>query len=79
MTTLTPELVFFQSDRPSSLLKRFVTIDEIAALVTYVASELSSATNGAPLRADGGAVRAILQAAVAKRKSAVDTRHAELQ
>jgi len=51
---------FFQFARPSSLLKRFATIDEIAALVTYVASELSSVTNGAPLRADGGIVRAIL-------------------
>ena len=51
---------FFQFARSSSLLKRFATIDEIAALVTYVASELSSATNGAPLRADGGVARAIL-------------------
>jgi hypothetical protein len=53
-------LEFFQFARPSSLLKRFATIDEIAALATCVASELASATNGAPLRADGGAVRAIL-------------------
>src|SRR5216683_2826846 len=51
---------FFRFARPSSLLKRFATIDEVAALVTYVASELSSATNGAALRADGGVVRAIL-------------------
>lgn len=46
--------------RPSSLLKRFATVDEVAAMVTYVASELSSATNGAALRVDGGVVRAIL-------------------
>jgi NAD(P)-dependent dehydrogenase (short-subunit alcohol dehydrogenase family) len=51
---------FFQFARPSSLLKRFATVDEVAALVTYLASELSSATNGAPMRADGGVVRAIL-------------------
>lgn len=51
---------FFKFTRPSSLLKRFATVDEVAALVTYVASELSSATNGAALRADGGVVRAIL-------------------
>jgi len=51
---------FFRFARPSSLLKRFATIDEVGALVTYVASELSSATNGAALRADGGVVRAIL-------------------
>jgi NAD(P)-dependent dehydrogenase (short-subunit alcohol dehydrogenase family) len=51
---------FFKSVRPSSLLKRFATVDEVAAFVTYLASELSSATNGAALRADGGVVRAIL-------------------
>lgn len=51
---------FFKEARPSSLLKRFATTDEVAALVTYVASELSSATNGAALRVDGGVVRAIL-------------------
>jgi NAD(P)-dependent dehydrogenase (short-subunit alcohol dehydrogenase family) len=54
------EKEFFEHVRPSSLLKRFTTTDEVAALVTYVASELSSATNGAALRADGGVVRAIL-------------------
>ena len=54
------EKEFFESARPSSLLKRFATVDEIAAMATYVASELSSATNGAALRADGGVVRAIL-------------------
>lgn len=54
------EKEFFEYVRPSSLLKRFATVDEVAALVTYVASELSSATNGAALRVDGGVVRAIL-------------------
>jgi NAD(P)-dependent dehydrogenase (short-subunit alcohol dehydrogenase family) len=54
------EKEFFEHVRPSSLLKRFATVDEVAALVTYVASELSSATNGAALRVDGGVVRAIL-------------------
>jgi enoyl-[acyl-carrier-protein] reductase (NADH) len=51
---------FFEHVRPSSLLKRFATIDEVAAMATYVASELSSATNGAALRVDGGVVKAIL-------------------
>lgn len=51
---------FFKFARPSSLLKRFANVDEVASLVAYVASELSSATNGAALRADGGVVRAIL-------------------
>ncbi len=54
------EKEFFEHVRPSSLLKRFATVDEVAAMATYLASELSSATNGAALRADGGVVRAIL-------------------
>lgn len=52
------EKEFFKSVRPSSLLKRFATTDEVANLVAYVCSELSSATNGAALRVDGGVVRA---------------------
>jgi len=51
---------FFEHARPSSLLKRFATVDEVAAMATYVAGQLSSATNGAALRVDGGVVRAIL-------------------
>jgi len=54
------EREFFLTARPSSLLRRFATTDEVASMVTYVASELSSATNGAALRADGGVVKAIL-------------------
>jgi NAD(P)-dependent dehydrogenase (short-subunit alcohol dehydrogenase family) len=54
------EKEFFDHARPSSLLKRFATVDEVAAMVTYMASELSSATNGAALRVDGGVVKAIL-------------------
>ncbi|MGA2456438.1 MAG: SDR family oxidoreductase [Terriglobales bacterium] len=54
------EKEFFEHVRPSSLLKRFATVDEVAAMATYVASELSSATNGAALRVDGGVVMAIL-------------------
>jgi NAD(P)-dependent dehydrogenase (short-subunit alcohol dehydrogenase family) len=51
------EKEFFEKIRPTSLLKRFATTDEVAALVTYVASPLSSATNGAALRVDGGVIR----------------------
>jgi NAD(P)-dependent dehydrogenase (short-subunit alcohol dehydrogenase family) len=51
---------FFRTMRPSSLLKRFAKPDEVAALVAFVCSPLSSATNGAALRADGGVVRSIL-------------------
>jgi NAD(P)-dependent dehydrogenase (short-subunit alcohol dehydrogenase family) len=54
------EKEFFAKARPTSLLKRFATIDEVASLVTYVAGEPSSATNGAAIRVDGGVVRAIL-------------------
>jgi NAD(P)-dependent dehydrogenase (short-subunit alcohol dehydrogenase family) len=54
------EKEFFRTVRPSSLLQRFATTDEVAALVAYVASPLSSATNGAALRVEGGVVRSIL-------------------
>src|SRR5213078_1036509 len=53
------EKEFFRATRPSSLLQRFATIDEVAALVTFVASPLSLATNGAALRVDGGLLRSI--------------------
>jgi NAD(P)-dependent dehydrogenase (short-subunit alcohol dehydrogenase family) len=52
------EKEFFRSVRPSSLLKRFETPDEIASLVTFVCSPLASAITGAALRVDGGVVRA---------------------
>src|SRR6266436_1063013 len=45
---------FFHTARPGSLLRRFATTDEVAALVTFIASPLSSATNGAALRVEGG-------------------------
>jgi NAD(P)-dependent dehydrogenase (short-subunit alcohol dehydrogenase family) len=52
------EKEFFASVRPSSLLKRFATTDEVANLVVYVCSPLAAATTGAALRVDGGVVRA---------------------
>jgi NAD(P)-dependent dehydrogenase (short-subunit alcohol dehydrogenase family) len=54
------ETFFFEKVRPSSLLKRFATPEEVANLVVYVCSPLSSATNGAALRVDGGVVRSIV-------------------
>jgi NAD(P)-dependent dehydrogenase (short-subunit alcohol dehydrogenase family) len=48
---------FFRTARPSSLLKRFATTEEVANMVVYVCSEASSATNGAALRVDGGVLR----------------------
>jgi len=53
------EKEFFQSVRPTSLLKRFSTPEEIANMVVYVCSPLASSTNGAALRVDGGVVRSI--------------------
>jgi NAD(P)-dependent dehydrogenase (short-subunit alcohol dehydrogenase family) len=53
------EREFFRSVRPSSLLKRFARVDEVAALVAFVCSPLSSATNGAALRVDGGVIQSI--------------------
>ena len=51
------EKEFFQTARPTSLLKRFANPEEVASMVAYVASPLSSATNGAALRVDGGVVK----------------------
>lgn len=50
---------FFRTARPSSLLLRFATTNEVAALVRFVASPRSSMTNGAPLRVEGVVVRSI--------------------
>jgi NAD(P)-dependent dehydrogenase (short-subunit alcohol dehydrogenase family) len=53
----TVEEEFFKTARPTSLIKRFATPEEVAAMVTFVASPLSAATNGAALRVDGGVVK----------------------
>jgi len=58
--TASLEKEFFRSVRPSSLLKRFATSEEVASMVAYVCSPLASATNGAALRVDGGVVRSIV-------------------
>ncbi len=56
----TIEAEFFKTVRPASLIKRFATVEEVAAMVAYVCSERASATNGAALRVDGGVVRSIV-------------------
>lgn len=50
---------FFKNLRPTSLLQRFAQPQEVANRVCYIASPLSSATNGASLRVDGGVVNSI--------------------
>ncbi len=50
---------FVKQFRPTSLLQRFASVEEIANMVIYVASKESSATNGAALRAEGGIVQTI--------------------
>ena len=51
------EKEFFEHVRPTSLIKRFATPEEVASLVAYIASPLSSATTGAALRVDGGTIK----------------------
>jgi len=51
---------FVKEHRPSSLLQRFASVDEIANLVVYIASKEAAATNGAALKAEGGIVDTII-------------------
>jgi NAD(P)-dependent dehydrogenase (short-subunit alcohol dehydrogenase family) len=48
---------FFEHVRPTSLIKRFANVEESANMIVYTASALSSATNGAILRVDGGVIQ----------------------
>lgn len=51
---------FFKNVRTTSLLGRFTSTEEIAQAVVYLASPISSATNGSVLKADGGSVPGIM-------------------
>jgi len=51
------EQEFFEKVRPTSLIKRFATPEEVASLVVYIASPLASATTGSALRVDGGTIK----------------------
>jgi NAD(P)-dependent dehydrogenase (short-subunit alcohol dehydrogenase family) len=55
----TVEKEFFAIARPSSLIRRFATPQEVAAMIVYACSAQASATTGAALRVDGGVVRSI--------------------
>ncbi|HWB16850.1 MAG TPA: SDR family oxidoreductase [Vicinamibacterales bacterium] len=57
--TAVVEREFFQTARPSSVIQRFSSPDEVASMIVYVCSARASATTGAALRVDGGVVRAI--------------------
>jgi NAD(P)-dependent dehydrogenase (short-subunit alcohol dehydrogenase family) len=50
---------FVKQNRPTSLIQRFASVEEIANMVVYVSSKESAATNGASLRAEGGIVQTI--------------------
>lgn len=50
---------FFKTVRPTSLIQRFATIEEVAALATFLVSERASAINGSSLRVDGGVIKSI--------------------
>jgi len=50
---------FIQTHRPTSLIQRLATVEEVANLAVYLASEQASATTGAAVRVDGGVVRSI--------------------
>jgi NAD(P)-dependent dehydrogenase (short-subunit alcohol dehydrogenase family) len=51
---------FFTEVRGSSLLQRFAKVEEVANTITYLASPLSSATNGAAIKVDGGSIGGIM-------------------
>ena len=59
MTKAEIEKQFFSTVRPSSLLKRFETPEEVAAVVAFVASAQATAINGSAVRAEGGVVSSI--------------------
>jgi NAD(P)-dependent dehydrogenase (short-subunit alcohol dehydrogenase family) len=48
---------FFENVRPTSLIKRFATTEEVASMVCYLSSPLASATTGAAVRVDGGVIK----------------------
>jgi NAD(P)-dependent dehydrogenase (short-subunit alcohol dehydrogenase family) len=50
---------FVKTFRPTSLLQRFASVEEIANMVIYVSSKEASATNGAALRAEGGIIQTV--------------------
>ena len=60
MDAQTAERDFFTQARPTSIIQRFLSPEEVANMIVYVCSERASGTNGASLRVEGGLIRAIL-------------------
>lgn len=60
LTTAQVKEDFFKTMRPTSLIQRFLMPEEIANMVTYLASPKASATNGAAIRVDGGLIKSII-------------------
>ncbi|MDJ1505915.1 SDR family oxidoreductase [Xanthocytophaga agilis] len=60
ITVQEAEQNFFKDIRPTSLLQRFASVEEIADTVAYYASPLASATNGAAIRVEGGTINTII-------------------
>jgi NAD(P)-dependent dehydrogenase (short-subunit alcohol dehydrogenase family) len=54
------EAEFFRTARPTSLLKRFETVDEVANMVVFLCTQAASGTHGAAVRVDGGVVKTIV-------------------
>jgi len=50
---------FFKTVRTTSLLQRFASVEEVANTITYLASPLASATNGATIKVEGGSTGGI--------------------
>lgn len=50
---------FVMKNRPSSIIQRAATVEEVANMAVYAASPQASATTGAALRVDGGVVDTI--------------------
>ena len=48
---------FIRTLRPTSVIRRMASVEEVANMVVYVCSEQASATSGAALRVDGGVLR----------------------
>jgi 3-oxoacyl-[acyl-carrier protein] reductase len=59
MTLEEMEQQFVRENRATSIIQRLILPEEIANLVTFVSSPLSSAINGSALKIDGGIVRTI--------------------